>query len=103
MKLLIRSDSCNAAIVFHTNQEPPSIGIGKGTKCARNFARVFYAHFKILLLVFAFSNHLDDIGHVRGNDKVRARCEPTKLMVILTKQVLGYPLENAIFAGINEE
>jgi|OM-RGC.v1.036829707 hypothetical protein len=24
-------------------------------------------------------------------------------MVILTKQVLGYPLENAIFAGINEE
>ena len=60
--LFIAAHTSYLAIVLHTNEQPPAVGIGKSRQCARNLARIGDLILEILLLMFALGDEVMNHG-----------------------------------------
>ena len=56
INLAFGTDTCDTAIVTHTDEQPPAIGIGKGRNRSCQLAGVINTIFEILLLMLALAD-----------------------------------------------
>ena len=56
--LLIASYASDRSIIFHSDQQPATIGVGKGTQCAGNLLTIAYLKLEVELLVLSLCDQL---------------------------------------------